>query len=111
LLAKLAKNILKGVNFTNLKTLSGYIAKSKPQGVCLQLSQTPGDDYAIWPKINKDVETYIDKAVMEVVRGQNSSSHLFLGLEPHVRALAWLGVKWENDIRFTVVRPMGPTST
>ena len=88
MLAKLIKNILRGVNFTNLKTPGGYIAKSKPQGICLQLSQTPGDDYAIWPKISKDVETYIDKAVMEVVRGQNSSSHLFLGSEPHVRALA-----------------------
>jgi hypothetical protein len=42
LLAKLTKNILRGVNFTNLKTPGGYIAKSKPQGVCLQLSQTPG---------------------------------------------------------------------
>ena len=45
------------------------------------------------------------------VGGQNSSSHLFLGLEPHVWALAWLGTKWENDTRFTVVRLMGPTST
>jgi hypothetical protein len=44
------------------------------------------------------------------VGGQNSSSHLFLGSEPHVQALAWLGTKWENDTRFTVVRPMGPTS-
>ena len=31
LLAKLTKNVLRGVNFTNLKTSSGYIAKSKPQ--------------------------------------------------------------------------------
>jgi hypothetical protein len=46
LLAKLKKKILKGVNFTNLKTPGGYIAKSKPHGVCLQLSQIPGDDYA-----------------------------------------------------------------
>jgi hypothetical protein len=52
LLAKLTKNILRGVNFTNLKTPGGYIAKSKPQGVCLQLSQTPGGDYAIWPNLN-----------------------------------------------------------
>ena len=44
--SKIEKNILRGVNFTNLKTPGGYIAKSKPQGVCLQLSQTPGDDYA-----------------------------------------------------------------
>jgi hypothetical protein len=49
--------------------------------------------------------------VVANVGGQNSSSHLFLGSEPHVRALAWLGTKWENDTRFTVVRPMGPTST
>ena len=46
-----------------------------------------------------------------IVGGQNSSSHLFLGLKPQVRALVWLGTKWENDTRFTVVRPMGPTST
>ena len=32
------KNILKGVNFTYLKTLDGYIAKSKPQKIHLQLS-------------------------------------------------------------------------
>ena len=44
------KNILRRVNFTNLKTPGGYIAKSKPQGVCLQLSQTPGGDYAFQPK-------------------------------------------------------------
>ena len=53
MLAKLTKNILRGVNFTNLKTSGGYIAKSKPQGVCLQLSQTLGGDFAIWPKYNK----------------------------------------------------------
>jgi hypothetical protein len=53
LLAKLTKNILRGVNFTNLKTTGGYIAKLKPQGVCLQLSQTPGGDYAIWQKKKK----------------------------------------------------------
>ena len=46
MLAKLTKYILKGVNFTNLKTSSDYIAKSKPQGVYLQLSQTPEGDYA-----------------------------------------------------------------
>ena len=51
LLAKSTKKVLRRVHFTNLKTPSGYIAKSKPQGVCLQLSQTPGGDYAIWPKI------------------------------------------------------------
>ena len=34
LLAQSTKNILRGVNFTNLKTPSGYIAKSKSQGVC-----------------------------------------------------------------------------
>ena len=36
------------VNFTNLKTPGGYNAKSKPQGVCLQLSQTSWGDYVIW---------------------------------------------------------------
>jgi hypothetical protein len=46
LLAKLTKNIFKEVNFTNLKTPGGYIAKSKPQGICLQLSQTSRGDYA-----------------------------------------------------------------
>jgi hypothetical protein len=49
LLAKSTKKVLRRVNFTNLKTPDGYIAKSKPQGVCLQLSQTPGGDYVIWP--------------------------------------------------------------
>ena len=44
-------------------------------------------------------------------RSKLATPNLFLGSEPHVRALAWLGVKWENDARFTVVRPMGPTST
>ena len=55
MLAKLTKNILRGVNFTNLKTPGGYIAKSKPQGACLQLSQTPGDNYAIWPIKNTKI--------------------------------------------------------
>ena len=50
LLAKSTKKLLKRVNFTNLKTPGDYIAKSKSQGVCLQLSQTPKDDYVIWPK-------------------------------------------------------------
>jgi hypothetical protein len=54
LLAKLIKNILRGVNFTNLKTSSGYIVKSKPQGVCLQLNQTPRSDYAICPEIKEE---------------------------------------------------------
>jgi hypothetical protein len=49
LLAKSTKNVLRGVNFTNLKTPGGYIAKSKPQVVCLQLTQTPRGDYVIWP--------------------------------------------------------------
>ena len=53
LLAKSTKKVFRRVNFTNLKTPSGYIAKSKPQGVCLQLSQTLGGDYAIWPKKKK----------------------------------------------------------
>ena len=46
LLAKLTKNIFRGVNFTNLKTLGGYITKSKPQRVCLQLNQIPENNYA-----------------------------------------------------------------
>ena len=50
LLAKLTKNVLGGVNFINLKTSSGYIAKSKSHGVCLQLTQTPRFDYVIWPR-------------------------------------------------------------
>ncbi len=50
ILAKSTKKLLRKVNFTNLKTTGGYIAKSKPQGVCLQLSQTLGSDYVIWPK-------------------------------------------------------------
>ena len=45
------------------------------------------------------------------VGAQNSSSNLFLGLEPHVRALACFRKKRENDTEFTVVQPMGPTST
>ena len=52
LLAKLTKNVLRGINFTNLKTPDGYIVKSKPQGICLQLTQTAGNDYVIWPKNN-----------------------------------------------------------
>ena len=47
------KNVLKEVNFTNLKTLSSYIAKSKPHGICLQLTKTQGSDYVIWPYIIK----------------------------------------------------------
>ena len=44
--SKIDKNIFRGINFTNLKISGGYIAKSKLQGICLQLSQTPGGDYA-----------------------------------------------------------------
>jgi hypothetical protein len=47
LLTKLTKNVLKEVNFTNLKTSSGYITKLKPQEVSLQITQTLGGDYAI----------------------------------------------------------------
>ncbi len=36
-------------------SVGGYIAKSKPEGVCLQLTQTPGGDYVIWPKINYSI--------------------------------------------------------
>ncbi len=49
LLAKLTKNVLGDVNFTHLKTSGGYITKSKSQGVYLQLTQTLGGDYVIWP--------------------------------------------------------------
>ena len=53
LLAKLTKkNVFREVNFINLKTSGDYITKSKPQGICLQLTQTSGDDYVIWPKKN-----------------------------------------------------------
>ena len=45
LLAKLIKNILRGVNFTNFKTSGGYIVKSKPQEICLQLDQIPWGNY------------------------------------------------------------------
>jgi hypothetical protein len=38
----------------------------------------------------RDIE---ENLFMVVVRGQNSSSNLFIGSEPHVRALAWLGNK------------------
>ena len=34
-----------------MKTPGGYIAKSKSQKVCLQLSQTLGGDYVILPKL------------------------------------------------------------
>ena len=44
--SKIDKKILREINFTNLKTSGGCIAKSKPQGTCLELSQTLGGDYA-----------------------------------------------------------------
>jgi hypothetical protein len=47
LLAKLTqKNVPREVNFTNLKTSNGYIAKLKPQEISLQMTQTPWGDYA-----------------------------------------------------------------
>jgi hypothetical protein len=49
LLAKSTKNVLRRINFINLKISGGYIAKSKPQEVCLQLTQTSGSDYVICP--------------------------------------------------------------
>jgi hypothetical protein len=58
LLTKSTKKVHRRVNFTNLKTSGGYIAKSKSQGICLQLSQTPGGDYAIWPKRYLHVGTH-----------------------------------------------------
>ena len=51
LLAQSTKNILRGVNFTNLNTQGGYIVKSKPQRVCLRLIEILGSDYIIWPFI------------------------------------------------------------
>ena len=45
--AKLTKKVFKWVNFTNLKIPGGYIVKSKPQRVCLQLNQTLESDYVI----------------------------------------------------------------
>ena len=39
--------ILRGINFTNLKTSGGYIAKLKPQGISLQMTKILGGDYAI----------------------------------------------------------------
>ena len=48
LLTKSTNNVLRGVNFTNLKTPGCYIAKSKPQQTDLSL----GGDYVIWPYIN-----------------------------------------------------------
>ena len=45
------KKILRRVNFTNLKTLCGYITKSKLQRVCLQLNQTP--DFSLLKIKNK----------------------------------------------------------
>ena len=48
LLTKSTNNVLRGVNFTNLKTPGRYIAKSKPQQTDLSL----GGDYVIWPYIN-----------------------------------------------------------
>ena len=47
----------------------------------------------------------------QIVRDQNRSSNLFLGSEPYVWALAWLGEREENDTGFTMVRPIGHTST
>ena len=45
------KNVLREVNFTNLKITGDYIVKLKIHGV--QITQTLGSDYAIWPNNNK----------------------------------------------------------
>jgi hypothetical protein len=71
----LTKNILRLVNFINLKTQGGYTAKSKPQRVCLQLSQTPGGDYTIWPK-KKDYGVY--RAINSTYYHINYTHHIFL---------------------------------
>ena len=41
------KMYLEGSISSIKKTSNGYIAKLKPQGVSLQMTQTPGSDYAI----------------------------------------------------------------
>jgi hypothetical protein len=41
------------VNFTNLITSGGYIAKSKSQEAYLQLTQILEGDYVIWQKKKK----------------------------------------------------------
>jgi hypothetical protein len=46
----LTKNIFRGVNFTNLKTPDGYIAKSKPLEFVYNQAKPMGD-YAIWPNL------------------------------------------------------------
>ena len=71
------------MNFTNLKTLSGYIAKSKPQGICLQLSRTPGGDYAIWPKYDKGnkyilIESFTNAPYLRVYLSYKKHKYLFL---------------------------------
>ena len=47
--SKIDKKYTQNDQFHQFKNPGGYIAKSKAQGICLQLSQTPGGDYAIWP--------------------------------------------------------------
>ena len=47
LLAKSTKKVFTRVNFINLKTSGGYIAKLKTQGINLQMTQILGGDYAI----------------------------------------------------------------
>ena len=43
---KIDKKYTQRGQFHQFKNPGGYIAKSKPQGICLQLSQTSGGDYA-----------------------------------------------------------------
>ena len=43
---KIDKKYTQKGQFHQFKNPGDYIAKSKPQGICLQLSQTSGGDYA-----------------------------------------------------------------
>ena len=52
---KIDKNITRGVDFINSITLGGYIAKLKLYGISLQMTQTLGNDYVIWPYFNKTI--------------------------------------------------------
>ena len=73
LLAKSTKKVFRRVNFINLKTSGGYIAKSKTQGVCLQLSQTLGGDYVIWSLFNSKLVTILEGCE----HGLDSNCHEF----------------------------------
>jgi hypothetical protein len=86
LLAKSTKNVLGGVNFTNLKTPGGYIAKSKLQGICLQLTQTLGGDYVIWPLIKDQDLVFKVQTLMKLVSVLNGLK-INLGLNETITVL------------------------